>query len=115
MATNEVLQNNTAKIVATFTNEDGAAITSLDALKMTLYDVKTHAIINSRDAVDILASFSAGTLTLILTPADNAIVNPVQDGTEDHILLLEYTYGTTKKGSTEIPISVQYTERAHIS
>lgn len=111
---NEVLQNNTAKIVATFTDEDGAAITSLNALKMTLYDTKSHQVVNSRDAVDILSSFAAGTLTLLLTPTDNAVVNPVQGSAEEHTLLLEYTYGTTKKGSKEIPISVQYTERAHV-
>lgn len=54
---NEVLQNNTAKIVATFTDEDGAAISSLNALTMTLYDVRSHQVINSRDAVSVLSSF----------------------------------------------------------
>jgi len=111
---NEVLQNNTAKIVATFTDEDGAPITSLNALKMTLYDTRSHQVINSRDAADILSSFSAGTLTLILASADNAIVNPIQGQSEEHVLLLEYTYATSKKGSKEIPISVQYSRKAHI-
>jgi hypothetical protein len=111
---NVVLQNNTAKIVATFTDEDGVAITNLNALKMTIYDVRSHSVINSRDATDIITSFSAGTLTLILTPADNAVVNPVAGDSEEHVLLLEYTYATTKKGSKEIPISVEYTEKAHV-
>ena len=108
-------QNNTAKIVATFTDEDGVAITALDSLKMTLYDEQSGTIINSKDGVDIAGSFSSGTLTLLLTPADNAVVNAVKGASERHILLLEYTYGTSKKGSEPIEIDVEYTAKAHIT
>lgn len=112
---NEVNQNTTAKVIWTAVDEDGVAIAAFDSLKMTLYDVSTGRIINSRDAVDVSGSFAAGILTLILTPLDNAILIAKPAESEEHVLLLEYTYASTKKGSHEIPITVKYILKSHLA
>jgi hypothetical protein len=106
-----VLAGTTSKITATFKDETGAAVTVVNAMTLTIYERDSLAIVNTKNGTDISASFSAGTLTLTLTAADNAMVTTEES--EIHIILIEWTYGGTKKGKKEIPILVYLVDKAH--
>lgn len=108
-------QGTTSLITETFTDETGNPIASFDALTLTLYDNDSDGIINTREGIAIASwggssGFTAGTLTVLLGPADNAILGdgaPIS-GFEMHTLLVEGTYNTASKVKVEIPIAVQY-------
>jgi hypothetical protein len=77
-------------------NRQPVPLASLDSLTLTLYDVGTDTIINSRDAMDILNTHNGtfasetGIGTMSFTPLDTVIVGTVADGdTEEHIALFE--------------------------
>jgi hypothetical protein len=107
----QVKEGCTARITMTFVDETGVAVTSLDAITLTLYEKESEAIINSKNATDISSSFSAGTLALTLSPTDNAMTttNP----SEIHVALIEYTYGTSKKGKWPVVFEVIDIPKAH--
>lgn len=107
-----VNQESSAKLTATFTDEAGASVTSMDSIKLTIYDSETDSIINSRDGSDITSSFSAGTLAFTFLPADMAMVG-TGNTFEKHIVLIEWNYATTKKGKDEIELNIKRMEHKH--
>ena len=96
----------TARYTATLTDETGAAIngTALDSLVLTAYVADTGAILNSRNAQNVLNTNgvtidAAGLLTWTLAPADNAISTTVATMTyERHVgyFLATWASGTKK-------------------
>lgn len=89
---------------------------SLLSLVLTLYDESSSAVINSRDAQDVLdaagGSVSAGGLiTMALDPADNPIAGSAPAGsTEPHILRFKWTWhdGTsTRTGIQEFRLQAE--------
>ncbi len=96
-------EKTTGYITLAFTDEDGTAVTP-DSATYTLYNEATGAIINSRDAVSI--SGLASSYDLELTPDDNVIVD-VTKIREAHILMIEWTYNTDKKGKDEYRFKVE--------
>ena len=93
----------------TLKDTGGVTITTISALKLTLLDETTGAIINSRDDQDINGAnggtFSAGTFTVELDGADTAAVGEVNDGnTQNRVARLSFEYSdgdTTRKGIQE--------------
>lgn len=90
----------------------------LVTLLMTLYNLETAAIINSRDEVDILDAANCtvatdGTVTIRLQPADNTIVDTdnVEEGSiETHVVRLEWTWNdgvTDRTGRQEMSFDVR--------
>lgn len=100
----EIAERSTALLTATFKDENGATLTSLDSCTLTLYDKSAGSIINSRSATDVLSSVSAGTLSFRLTALDNVVVNTSQNR-ERHIALLQFTQGAVV-GKKEISLLV---------
>lgn len=91
----------------------GAALpgASLTTLVVTLYDRDTGAILNSRNAQDVLnvnggAVDSAGRLTLQLTPSDTAIVEAAARSQRAAALFVFTWAGGTKTGSHELYFTV---------
>ena len=96
--TSEIAEGVTARITGTILDDTGTPIptAALTTLKLTLFDKRSLAILNSRSAVSVLNTAggtvdSNGLLTMILSPADNAIVaqSPVS---ETHVALFTWTY-----------------------
>jgi hypothetical protein len=80
------------------TNEDGDGIdpADLESLELTLVDVVTGAVINSRDAQDALNANdvtleSDGTLEWKITPEDNVILNDAR-AYEEHMAIFRWRY-----------------------
>lgn len=106
-----------AKYTATVKDEAGAAIAaaSLTTLTLTLYDVDTLTIINSRTAQNVLNTNnvtvdSDGLLTWLIQPADNAIVGTRRRANqyEKHVALFEYTWSSgTKASKHEVILEVR--------
>jgi hypothetical protein len=97
--TENYFPENSARILTTsLTDEDGNAITaaSLSYLKLTLWEILTGDIINSRNAQSILnengGSMSSNTLTLKLSADDMAVVGDRK--TERHRGLIEAKLST---------------------
>ena len=106
-------EETTQKLAFRVLDEDEVAIpgASLLSLTVTLFTADTETIINTRNDTDILGA-NGGTVpdangdgNWIMTPADNAIINGAKF--EDHIALLEWTYGTgPKQGRQPIRLRV---------
>jgi len=113
--TNPLPERTTQYLGLTFLDETGAGFKPT-TLTLTLYDVSTRQIINSRDRQDILdlngATVTAGgVLSLRLDAADTVVVT---DGTQDerHIALLEWSWSSgTKTGKHEIEHRVANLDR----
>lgn len=89
-------------------------LASIDSITLTLYDVATGTIINSRTAQDVLNTnqvtihATSGLLTWSALPADMAIVGTPDAGdVETHVALFECVYSTTKGLNHEVTIYVQ--------
>jgi len=103
-----IAEKTTAKLAFVVQDEAGVAIpaASLTTLVATLYVRRGGAIINSRTAQSILNA-NGGTVdaggngTLILVPADNAIVSAT-GAIEDHDLLIEWTYNAGAKAGKHL-------------
>jgi len=96
-------EKTTAVLSVTFKNENGVDVNP-DTATYTLYDRSTRQIINGRNGTTIAGS--GATRTIELVPADNAIINPVRQ-TEEHRLLIEYTFGGSgKAGSSEVQLVI---------
>jgi len=111
-------ERTTQKYTATIKDENGAAIPSgsLTTLTLTLYDVDSQMIINSRNNQNVLnlndvTVDAAGLLTWTMQPADNAIlsVSLSDDATERHMALFKFTFGAggSKAGSHELGLLVR--------
>lgn len=109
-----VRERATALYQATLKDEAGVVIPSsaIATLTLTLRNAADDAIINGRDAQNVLNAngvtvhATSGLLVWTMTPADNAI----QDDTlpnELHLALFEFTYSTTKGGHHEVALTVQ--------
>lgn len=111
-----VAEQTTLRFTATLIDETGAAIPSagLSALTLTLYnrDSTTKEILNGVDDVNILNTgrgtvhATSGLLTIVLLPADNAIIDDTVD-LEWHRALIEGTYSGGKTFKQEIDFQVR--------
>lgn len=79
-------------------------LSSIVSAKLTLRDIASGAIINSRDAIDIKNTGpctihdTTGELSLILSQADNQIVGNVpRGGIEEHEATFDIVYDTDKR------------------
>lgn len=92
---------------------------NINALTLTLYDMATLGLINSRDNQNILdtngGSLHAtdGTLTIELSPLDMVIVSALNPPPryEHHVARIEWTYNTTRKGSCDIEFRVENSQK----
>ena len=101
-------EKTTRIFTTTIKDEAGVAIpgSSLTSLVWTLYSEHTLAVVNGRSAVDIKANVDgSGLLTLILLPADMAILQPSLSE-ERHRALFEWVYSSGKEGRHEARITV---------
>lgn len=113
MRLNRVARERTTLILGPMTirDLDGAALgaSALDTLTLTLHDECTQAIINEREAQDVLnvnggEVTEAGVFTLRLDPDDTVILDD-DNAKEWHVALLTWTWTVN---------SVEYTGRAEI-
>ena len=101
-STFEVNELTAAQYTATWSDQTGTVIpaASMTALVLTLEDVDTGTIINSRTAQSILNSnnvtvSSGGVMVWTMQPADNAIVGTIAHGaTELHRATFKLSYGS---------------------
>lgn len=105
-------ENNSAVYAGYITDENGATLTPgvLTSLTATLYDKAMDTIINNRNKMNVLNANGGtmdvnGNFELQLSRLDNPIVT-VSVGVEEHILLLEWTWGTNRGGSKQVRILV---------
>lgn len=101
---------------ATLTDENGDAVpaSAINSLKLTLKDVDSGTIINSRDRQDVLNTnnvtvhATSGLLTWTIQPADNAIVSASKaDGDiERHLAVFELVFSTTKRQNHRVELEV---------
>ena|SRR5947209_1858018 len=105
-----VNEKTTARYTAQLVDETGAGIpaASLATLTLTLYDVATSGIINSRSAQNVLnvngvTVDTSGNLVWTMDPLDNAVIGSRE--LEAHVALFEYTYGS-KGGKHEVSLLV---------
>jgi len=89
----------TLRITGLIQDELGVAIpgANLTTLTLTLYNSTTEAVLNLRNASDILgvnggSVDASGNFTLTLTPADNALLGTGRS--EKHIALIVWTYNS---------------------
>ena len=111
-------ENTGAKYTATITDADGNALplADLGTITLTLYDVGSDAIINSRDKQnvkntnDVTIAATGGLLTWLLQDVDNPIVagtTTLIQTRQHHRALFEYTYsGDGSPGKHEFNIYV---------
>ena len=108
-----------AKYKATITDEDNAAIAvaSLSTITLTLYDVETGTIINSRNAQDVkntnnVTVDSAGLLTWTIQSADNEIIGTRRRAGqyEKHVALFEYTW-SSKASKHELILEIRQLDK----
>lgn len=87
---------------ATLADENGDAVTALDSLVVWLRDLQTGAYLNSRENQSLLnangGTFSAGTFTWAMSPADHAIVGG--DSRERHEAVFRATWDSGTKART---------------
>lgn len=114
--TSHIKEKQSLKLNFTIIDEDGNPITlaNLNALTVTVWNKDTAAIINSRTNVDIKNAnggfFHAtdGTGYWVMTPADAAVSSSLAYEAEElHVVLFQYTYNTTKRGSQEHYVYVE--------
>lgn len=93
----------TAQILDQSLSADAALLASIASIKLSLVatGASPRTVINGVDEIEILNQDrgtldSAGNLTITLSPADNASVNPVA-GQENRSLIIEIEYGTPQK------------------
>lgn len=94
----EVGEAATAILRGTIRDAAGTALpgSAIGALTLTLYELRTGSILNSRNAVSIKNANggtidSNGDLTLTLSPADNAMLTQAV-AHETHVALIRWTY-----------------------
>ena len=94
-------------------DENGATIanTDLTTFTLTLYNKDTGAIINSRDAQNVLNANNvtvdgAGAVAWTMQPADSPIINDDLNW-EDHVALFKLTWTGGKQTNHEAIIRVQ--------
>jgi hypothetical protein len=106
-------EGSSARYTATLLDELGAGVpaASLTTLTLTLYDDKTGAIINGRNAQNVLNANgvsvdASGNLVWAITPADTPIVTDTLQ-TETHYAVFKATWSSGAKGlSHAAPLTV---------
>lgn len=110
-----VLERTTAVYTATIKDETDAAIpaSALSSLTLTLHAKDSGTIINSRNKQNVFNANDVtvdedGLLTWIMQPADNAVVGFPESGSEQHIALFEWAYGSlgVYAGKQEVLVEV---------
>jgi hypothetical protein len=104
----------TARYTADIQDDEGNAIAAatLTTLTLTLYDVETGDIINSRNDQDVLNTNGvtvdgSGNLTWIIDADDNAIVTSTSK-VEKHIALFKWTWNSgARDGKHEVNLHVK--------
>ena len=91
-------------------DEEGAPVPSLSSLKLYLFDVKSSAILNSRNGQSVLnlggvLIDSQGHLEWQMSPEDNAIVNE-SVAQELHKAVFDAKWGSTKRMTWVVEILV---------
>ena len=81
----------------TLKDTDGATITSISTLKLTLFDESSGAIINSRKNQNVNGAnggtFSSGTFTIELDGSDTTAVGDIEDTkTQNRIARIQWSY-----------------------
>lgn len=113
-----------ARYSATLKDETGAVVpaASLTALELTLWDVLTGTVVNSRDAQNVLNTNNVtvdgnGGLVWDIQPADNAIVRTTSTPfPERHRAMFYFTWsGGTKKGWHAVDLMVQDSAKLPVS
>lgn len=106
----DVREDSTYQVTGTFKDEAGVAIdvADLTTVKMWITD-HLGVTINSRSGTSIKNAnggviTSSGVLTLTLLPADNPIVG--SEISERHLLIIEWTWASTKKSHAAIYLMV---------
>lgn len=111
-----VLEGESCNIKGTIKDADGATVSSLTTLTLTLYDKASDLVINSRTNQNILnangSSFSSGVFTIELDGSDSVIKgNGLSKGqTETHVARVTWTYSdgdSTRTGMEEYEFPVQ--------
>jgi hypothetical protein len=89
---------------ATLLDEAGNTVTVLDTLEVWLRDIKTGTILNGRDGQSLLnanqGTFTAGTFTWAMVPADHAIVGGDGSQIEIHEAVFRATWDNGAKAKT---------------
>lgn len=107
----KVPERTTQFVTATFRDQDDEAIVP-SSLTLTLYDLASGNVINSRSGVSIRNTNGGtvtanGVLTLELSANDNVVLN-THKATEQHIALLEWSWSAnTRFGKHELVITVE--------
>ena len=109
-----VAERTTPVLTLTLQDEAGAAVPLADmvSITLTLYSKNTRAVVNSRDAVNVMNSgigtyhATSGLLTLSFTADDTALL--VQGTAPDaHVAALTYTWsGGAKVGRHEVEFPI---------
>lgn len=115
-----IAEGGTARYSGTLTQEDGetaVGASALEYLKLTLRDIATGKIINSRSAQDVLNLHNVtvgedGRLTWTLTPEDNVFVRtnpPGTDGEQElHEAVFEWAWEDgAKVGRKKVFVSIE--------
>src|SRR5262245_59212592 len=108
-----ILEKTSRKYTAVLKDLDGVSIPSatLNTLHLTLYSIHSLAIINSRQAQNVLNANQVtvdanGNLAWEMLPANNAILDDSL-ATEIHRALFEWTWAGTKSGAHEVDFQVR--------
>ena len=111
-----VREGSSGTLTITLKQHDGIPIpkVSLETLTLTLYDVETDQVINSRSGVNIFDAHGCtvaddGTATLSLTPADNVVIdrNRPYGEPEIHAALVKFTAAVNIAGNAELRFTVE--------
>lgn len=110
----DLLEKTTRKITAVVADENDAPIpaASLSSLALTLYSLHSLAVVNGRNAQNVLNANNvtvdaSGNLVWDVQPADNAILDATL-AVEIHRALFEWTWsGGAKSGKHEIDLYVK--------
>ncbi|MEO8007144.1 MAG: hypothetical protein ABI728_01295 [Betaproteobacteria bacterium] len=108
----DVVENSTRLFSAVLLTETGSRFSSADcvSLTLTLYNRHDRAIVNSRDALDVLNT-NGGTLdtqgnfTFEFTPLDTAILTATLEY-ENRVALFELVYSGTRQIAHEVEFRV---------
>lgn len=99
-----VRERSSGRVTAVLQDETGAVIpsSSLSTLTLTLYDVATNTILNSRDAQNVLNANNvtvdgSGNLTWTVQPADHAVVSTKPRARERHRGVFDFTWTGGKR------------------
>lgn len=103
-----VVETTSCLLTGTITSDDGVTGFVPTTCTLTLYDVTSGSIINSRSGVSIISSVAAGgVLSLALGILDNVLVDSTKER-EWHRALIVWTWSSgAKKGAYTIEYAIE--------